>query len=300
MILTCPACNTRYVVQDGAVPPGGRQVRCASCRHSWFQLPDSSAEPGVGSVDPSPQPQATETPSTAQSPTSVEIAPEPTDENPAGEVEDAHFTADQRTNQAPGESADSWAAPVLHTTDASSAGKADDAAAEHTMAAPAAAPDPGASAAGEDSEDDFVFTGEEAERRRRLPILPLILAILIAVALALYFLAPMQWRERFGMAGVQETPLLLQVRNSDRQQLASGNELFEVSGRVINPTDQPQDVPPLKAELRDSGGKLIYSWTISPPARVLPPGASASFNSAEMNVPEGAERLTVTLGPPAA
>ncbi len=168
------------------------------------------------------------------------------------------------------------------------------------MAVPAASPDPGASAAGEESEDDFVFTGEEAERRRRLPILPLILAILIAVALALYFLAPMQWRERFGMAGVQETPLLLQVRNSDRQQLASGNELFEVSGRVINPTDQPQDVPPLKAELRDSGGKLIYSWTISPPARVLPPGASASFNSAEMNVPEGAERLTVTLGPPAA
>ena len=44
MILTCPACDTKYVVKDGAIPPGGRQVRCASCKHSWHQDP----EPSVG------------------------------------------------------------------------------------------------------------------------------------------------------------------------------------------------------------------------------------------------------------
>ena len=43
MILTCPACNTKYVVKDGAIPPGGRQVRCASCKHSWHQDPDAAA-----------------------------------------------------------------------------------------------------------------------------------------------------------------------------------------------------------------------------------------------------------------
>src|SRR3990170_2552738 len=43
MILTCPACNTRYVVKDGAIPPEGRQVRCASCKHSWHQDPDPEA-----------------------------------------------------------------------------------------------------------------------------------------------------------------------------------------------------------------------------------------------------------------
>ena len=40
MILTCPSCGTQYVVKDGAIPPGGRQVRCASCKHSWHQDPE--------------------------------------------------------------------------------------------------------------------------------------------------------------------------------------------------------------------------------------------------------------------
>ena len=47
MILTCPACDTKYVVKDGAIPPGGRQVRCASCKHSWHQNPDGPIEEPV-------------------------------------------------------------------------------------------------------------------------------------------------------------------------------------------------------------------------------------------------------------
>src|SRR5687767_5650965 len=67
MILTCPACGTQYVVKDGAIPPQGRQVRCASCKHSWHQDPEQSdfdddgetlAEAAV--IDPSSGPEAEE------------------------------------------------------------------------------------------------------------------------------------------------------------------------------------------------------------------------------------------------
>ena len=42
MILTCPACATRYSVAEGAVPTAGRTVRCASCAHSWHATPESA------------------------------------------------------------------------------------------------------------------------------------------------------------------------------------------------------------------------------------------------------------------
>src|SRR3990167_1773453 len=48
MILTCPECGTKYVVKDGAIPPEGRKVRCASCKHSWHQDPDPSDEVTAG------------------------------------------------------------------------------------------------------------------------------------------------------------------------------------------------------------------------------------------------------------
>jgi predicted Zn finger-like uncharacterized protein len=44
MILTCPSCGTQYAVKDGAIPEGGRKVRCASCGESWHQEPEVGGE----------------------------------------------------------------------------------------------------------------------------------------------------------------------------------------------------------------------------------------------------------------
>jgi predicted Zn finger-like uncharacterized protein len=46
MILACPACRTRYQVDDRAVVrPSGRTVRCANCGHSWHHLIPPPAPP---------------------------------------------------------------------------------------------------------------------------------------------------------------------------------------------------------------------------------------------------------------
>jgi hypothetical protein len=79
--------------------------------------------------------------------------------------------------------------------------------------------------------------------------------------------------------------------------MESGNELLTVTGRIANPSEQAQRVPALRAELRDAQGRGIYSWTISAPVGQLAPGASTTFNSAEVNVPQGAKAVNISFAP---
>lgn len=39
MIVTCPSCATRYLVDPAALGEAGRTVRCARCAHTWMQPP---------------------------------------------------------------------------------------------------------------------------------------------------------------------------------------------------------------------------------------------------------------------
>ena len=39
MILTCPSCATRYLIDPAALGETGRMVRCARCSHSWTERP---------------------------------------------------------------------------------------------------------------------------------------------------------------------------------------------------------------------------------------------------------------------
>ena len=38
MIVSCPECGARYRLADTAIPADGRAMRCASCKHRWFEL----------------------------------------------------------------------------------------------------------------------------------------------------------------------------------------------------------------------------------------------------------------------
>ena len=61
---------------------------------------------------------------------------------------------------------------------------------------------------------------------------------------------------------------------------------------------KPQTVRDIRAELRDTTGRTVYSWTITRPVPVLAPGASAEFDSAAVDIPRGAKNLHLSfIGP---
>ena len=66
----------------------------------------------------------------------------------------------------------------------------------------------------------------------------------------------------------------------------------------MNPSDREQVVPPILAELRDENDRLVYSWTIKPPVRTLPPGEKTTFNEAKIDIPRAASKLTVSWAVP--
>jgi predicted Zn finger-like uncharacterized protein len=279
MIVTCPSCGTQYSVKDGAIPAQGRKVRCASCGESWHQDPEAPA--AELAVPDDGEPLGASQGNEAAEP---EIGAAEPDEPIAG------FSTVQPVAPGAPHVEPPMAVPVPLTGD----GQWD--IVERSRAEDEFDPDKEIPSA-----EDIWAVEEESEsdgRRNWLLAIMICLALVAALAAAFWFLAPDSLRRNVGLAGAATSPLQITAQG-DRQTLASGNELLAVSGRVINPSSEVQPVPPIQAQIRDAGGRVLHSWTISPPARTLAPGASASFNSAEMDVPAGGDQLTVTLGRPA-
>lgn len=60
MILNCPACGTRFLVEGLPLPPEGRNVRCGRCKHVWHQEPIALAAAPETPASDRPPPLSTE------------------------------------------------------------------------------------------------------------------------------------------------------------------------------------------------------------------------------------------------
>ena len=274
MILTCPSCGTQYAVKDGAIPPEGRKVRCAACGHSWHQpgdpveeaAPPEETAPAPGpETDWQPDEEQYEEPQDAMG----AVAQSPVDALAPG----APLVEPPVSVPVPPPDAEQWG---VESVDESPEELAKEIPTEEEIAAAEA---------------------ETPEQQRRSWLTGVLIALLVVaiIAIAIWFLAPDSIRRGLGLAVVAPPALQIVASTPERQQLASGNNIVVVSGRIINPSSSAQSVPPIKAQLRDRSGKLISSWTIMAPAPTLPPGGSASFNSGEVGIPPSGPGSTIKL-----
>lgn len=264
MIIACPACATRYVVPDTAVGAEGRTVRCAKCRHSWFQEPEAAlgetAAPVPAETAPPPAPAAPPEPARF-------VTPEPTSEPEPAPVSVGQPTAQDRQPAV----AESGAEPPL-----ASAYQA-------------------ASTSSVQPSTEFEDT---APRRRRSPLRLLTWAAVIFALLAAGLVAAVSYwglpswvpisHAAFASAP-SELRLDFPAVAQERRQLPNGTEYFGASGSITNTGAETQTVPPILIVMRDARDRIVYTWEVQPPKRSLAPGETITVNEAVTDVPRSAK-----------
>lgn len=310
MQIACPACHTRYTVPDTAIGAHGRTVRCAKCRHSWYQpghdevvedeLADASEQ--TAAAQPAEAEPAVE-PVAAREPVAETVAADgdwhASPPAPRGWADhaDAPDYADAQTPDpvaTSGDEARPFAASPVDETVEPVIEEEPVAHGAPAFAAPGAEPI--------DAEYEDLDRPAETSRWKRLLIICGILLLLAAALIygaVRYFGAP-AWLPvgQTTFAPASEALVLdFPADEQDRRELPNGRQLFAASGTITNTGSRTEHVPPVLVVLRDSQERIVYSWEMEPAQTELGPGESVKVSQMVTDVPRSARIVDIGWKP---
>jgi predicted Zn finger-like uncharacterized protein len=305
MLLVCPACNTRYVVPDAAIGIDGRQVRCANCKHSWFQdgIAPQAAAPAPPIAAPLHQPEedvaAAPTPPTAtpaapspQADTAISAQPESSEPAPPVSIPPAPISPVVTPAAAPVTITEPVTTPVQTGFDAFDNPPKPPVSQSMGYTQEMSTPPP-VDALPERSQ----FAHEPPFKPRRNPAkLWTMAAVAFAGLLALVSVALWQFGvPNIGVAMAAKEPDLKIVLspNLELNSRPDGTRFFIASGTIVNPSTETQTVPDMLVTLKDTGGRSIYSWKMKPKKRSLAPGSKLEFSEAQLDVPQASDNISI-------
>ncbi|BDI60180.1 MJ0042-type zinc finger domain-containing protein [Qipengyuania nanhaisediminis] len=335
MIISCPACGTRYVVPETAIGGDGRTVRCAKCKHSWHQDPQpadtarpreqvaKAAAARTGATPaPTPAPTSSPAPAPAQPPAPAPAPPHQGSEPGSAEEPSGPSIDHWRNGEHPdtGRAADAGAggigAAALASRDEPSATTHEhdeDTAIPDTLASPHDdAHDDAHGPGGYDYDDSadahegssFDYSPPFTRRRNSLKMWTIaaaafaVLATGTVVAVNYYGLpewVPIQ-RPTFG---VGEADLALDFPDGEqrKERLENGEEIFRVRGTIANTGSETIAVPNLLVVFRDERERNVGNWIVVPAKRELAPGESLNVAEAITDIPPAARAAYIGWAP---
>jgi len=269
MIISCPACRTRYAVPDSAIGVEGRTVRCAKCRHSWFQEGPEMESPPSRPVAPAHVP-------------APPTAPQPP-ENPPLPDEPARPEGTTPVD----------AGPEPEAPPPSLEGGSD------VPPPPVYADEPGDApldrARGEQEWSTFDHAPPFRPRRNSARLWTIAAGAFAVLALgaigAVSWFGLPEWMPLSRPTFAEAQPDLVldfPADKQDRRILPDGTPYFGASGKITNVGSTRRAVPVILIVLRDSHDRIVYSWEVAPPKRQLNPGESVTINEAVADVPRSA------------
>lgn len=297
MIITCPSCSARYVVDPVKIGSEGRTVKCAKCANAWAQpapTPEDMAGTTAEAPPAAPAPPANQTPGDAhvKEPTASAVASafEERIGHEPSEPADGDFAGNAANNAARASDGDSGENSE-GDSDGDFRANFDDAFSREAESA--ARP-----LRGKSSSNLPALPRDSSPWRARIAWIVLIVVVtgVIGGALAFQKSISNSWpaaKKLYDLVGMSPEPIKKRLGVRSVRYTYPDKMTLRIDGELVNLSKVPHDVPNLRILFLDDTGKVVKKWTFPPPERRILPDEIVKFATEIKNPPADAKRIDV-------